>query len=455
MDNPSLASYVTVRIQEYPILLCGSATVNSLTVHVTSRPPGSPRLLINMAVLHGCPGLEVWITVNGKALKEYDDDEKPPLNTVVKYIEVSTNSEIKVEWRHTRPSLFEEGCLRKVWLDGNEVTQGTTDRQTTFREHGECVGKKEIKNGRMQVSRFRFSEVIIEKNLGENSNKYLNTSISKAGRICILFFRVKNVRSSSSITTYNHIQKKEISSPSEKDLILNGISHNVTLSKDVEYLPVDCSRFQHLDGLDKPTVTLIFKYRSLESLKALRILQGQNRNVPPVQPNASSFGTRSTADLSREEMMVLLNYYRGRETTSHMIKEEPQIKRERPDNSDSQINDDIMVTEERSAKRRRLPSANDEDREIVYIYIKHCYPGGKAYLASEMEQGTVRAEILRELQILDDDYQIPQKYSKKHRNSGDRGFNRFYGYGERDVDIVTAEINIYCFGRYCGRSWVN
>ena len=114
-----------------------------------------------MAVLHGCPGLEVWITVNGKALKEYDDDEKPPLNTVVKYIEASTNSEFKVEWRHTRPSLFEEGCLRKVWLDGNEVTQGITDRQTTFREHGECVGKKEIKNGRMQVSRFRFSEVMI------------------------------------------------------------------------------------------------------------------------------------------------------------------------------------------------------------------------------------------------------------------------------------------------------
>jgi hypothetical protein len=75
-----------------------------------------------MAILEGCPGLKVEVTVNEHALREYDDDnvqEKP--NTLTKYVEVNGNDtfEVRAQFLDNYVATYDVGI--KLWLDGNKI----------------------------------------------------------------------------------------------------------------------------------------------------------------------------------------------------------------------------------------------------------------------------------------------------------------------------------------------
>jgi hypothetical protein len=90
-----------------------------------------------MAILEGCPGLKVEVTVNDHALREYDDDnvqEEP--NTLTKYIEVNGNDTFKIQAQFLDNYVATYDVVAEVWLDGNKINSYVLNLKSLKRPEG-------------------------------------------------------------------------------------------------------------------------------------------------------------------------------------------------------------------------------------------------------------------------------------------------------------------------------
>ncbi|KAH9876225.1 hypothetical protein J1614_004104 [Plenodomus biglobosus] len=115
-----------------------------------------------MAIHSDHPGLEVEVIVNGKALKEYDDDEKEAKKgTVVKYIEAQEGENYSVKV-HLPANLFKTYSIRaEIYIDGISVCDVVYSQKKYYLKGytGELDTTYDSIEGMPMGQRFRFAKL--------------------------------------------------------------------------------------------------------------------------------------------------------------------------------------------------------------------------------------------------------------------------------------------------------
>jgi hypothetical protein len=122
-----------------------------------------------MAVLWGCPGVEVDVVVDDRPLHEYDDiDDTPPSPcTVTKYIEATSGAEFATNLMFFRRYPYPVGIVEKlIYLDGKVVESYVVDPTDFFYPAQHFVDGRCAQVGSSVVlQKFCFTELSIGKSI--------------------------------------------------------------------------------------------------------------------------------------------------------------------------------------------------------------------------------------------------------------------------------------------------
>ncbi|KAL6707966.1 hypothetical protein ACN47E_003640 [Coniothyrium glycines] len=300
-----------------------------------------------MAVLEGCAGLEVSVTVNEQALKEYEDDsEDSSTTTATRYIEAQSGQSFAIKYSFTAPFPTDDPVVCRVSIDGNKLRRRLTRAKSLYKRNGHCDSGPHSTIGTQSFKQsYMFRDLHIHEETTPISKEILK-SVAKIGTITVEFQYAKNVRKSSrqykspkSISTLTAIPEKAMKGEEK--------SHQVGLS---ERYSIGARSFSHWDLIgDAPFASFNFKYRSLAALRALHIVPRELTPIP--------LEDRPTDDLSPEEMRQLIDNLRARQASSDVKKESNNVKeegvRKRAISISSVSDGELEIVESRSVKRHR------------------------------------------------------------------------------------------------------
>ncbi|CAN9301452.1 unnamed protein product [Alternaria sp. RS040] len=303
------------------------------------------------------PGLEVKVCVGGQQLHEYDDDEDATLKTITKYIEARSDCKFVVTAIFRPPFSTRYHIIAQLSIDGVSVAKTFCEREKLLQKQIEMSGHRSQRNGEWVKQEFCFAKL----NIGKYQKRaaVLKQTLSTKGRITIAFQFIESYQDLGldlrppSNRCYELEALKEIP---EKALKGDALSHQAVLSA-----PRTCHAGsfsfprRHYKFVDQePFATFHFKYRSLASLKALRILE-------ITKPTSVPLEDRPEEDLTPAELRELLRRVRQREGESESIKQEvsttARVKRERTIDDE----DDVIYVETRQSKRPRM------DQTVIMI----------------------------------------------------------------------------------------
>lgn len=116
-----------------------------------------------MAILNSCPGLEVTIKCNKKALKEHADTQvNDAPNAVTNYVEVEADGAFELHLQVASTYSSKYGLRMRVQLDGGDVDD-TLIRFGQLKKPGghTFTGARSKQRGKWYTSNFRFSEFLL------------------------------------------------------------------------------------------------------------------------------------------------------------------------------------------------------------------------------------------------------------------------------------------------------
>ena len=115
-----------------------------------------------MAILPDVRGLRVEVHVNGAPLKEYDDDEDAPPQTVSKFIESVSGAEFEIRYFFEPPFPTIHGVKAEIRLDGKLMRGSLHQKHELIDSRGHrCDGATSHLGGQAFTSRFNFAELKI------------------------------------------------------------------------------------------------------------------------------------------------------------------------------------------------------------------------------------------------------------------------------------------------------
>jgi hypothetical protein len=165
---PVLASALTTRLQ---LTHCNSSESHQFTSSLFRRRRCSiPHPLadslahesITMAILPTHPGLTVQITVDGKQLPEYTDDDAPnESNTITKYIEAQPGSEfaIKYTFDKTFPTKNDVGI--DAFIDGTLLSSPIIKKHRLLSRSRKILGFMTNANDKWMLQKWTFQKLSI------------------------------------------------------------------------------------------------------------------------------------------------------------------------------------------------------------------------------------------------------------------------------------------------------
>lgn len=111
-----------------------------------------------MAISDDLPGVEVSITQNGQALKEYlDDTLTEDERTVTRYIEATSDENSELCLKATRGTAFDGDCMGcRVEIDGQRIAEPLLEKSRTKSEDHIAIVEG-IGIGGGTVKRFKFA----------------------------------------------------------------------------------------------------------------------------------------------------------------------------------------------------------------------------------------------------------------------------------------------------------
>ncbi|KAF2160292.1 hypothetical protein M409DRAFT_29147 [Zasmidium cellare ATCC 36951] len=267
-----------------------------------------------MAVTEDFPGIEVTVEVDGVALKEYEDkDEAEPAKTVTRYIEAAHGKNFTVTVKMSKGFRLRNNALSfQVYADGNlasrkvfnqnDATSGRTLRVEGFHDL-------------QHITKFRFDELHTV-----SDDRSIRQEASKLASLGTLKIKMHHSTITGSTPAEARVRKQPatMGTVSEKALKGKALTHSVGFGDVVARRAKNMTNTQRVGDI----VTFVYRYHSLESLKALLIIPRD----PSPQP--LPLEERDFDSLSRENLMELhrrAREARGQEDTK------PKIKRERAD----------------------------------------------------------------------------------------------------------------------------
>ncbi|CAN9285288.1 hypothetical protein CC77DRAFT_1096792 [Alternaria alternata] len=306
------------------------------------------------------PGLEVKVCVVGQQLHEYDDEDAT-LKTITKYIEARSDCKFVVTAIFRPPFSTRYHVRAQLSIDGVSVAKTFCEREKLLQKQIEMSGHRSQRNGEWVKQDFCFAKLnIVEEAHGPvPSAAVLKQTLSTKGRITIAFQFIESYQDLGLDPRPPSNRRHELEALKEipeKALKGDALSHQAVLSA-----PRTCHAGsfsfpgRHYKFVDQePFATFHFKYRSLASLKTLRILK-------ITEPTSVPLEDRPEEDLTPAELRELLRRVRQREGESESIKQEvsttARVKRERTIDD----KDDVIYVETRQSKRPRM------DQTVIMI----------------------------------------------------------------------------------------
>ncbi|KAF2127283.1 hypothetical protein P153DRAFT_295534 [Dothidotthia symphoricarpi CBS 119687] len=294
-----------------------------------------------MAVLDDCPGLKAEIIVYAQPLEEYvDEDEEDPPKTVTKYVEAQSGAEFALKWKFSTPFPTQYGVQAVVHIDG-VATYNTVMWPEDLHGRRGFANQGGIfeQDGVRFIQNYRFTALnIVEESDGPVNLENVRKDVGSKGCITLTLRFITNIRRSGSPNkARGQAPLSAMGAVPEKALKGDARSHQTTyVTKHSSCWPR--VRYDKVDN--EPFATVVFRYRSLAALKALRIIRDVEKanKVTPTIP-------------------LLLQRMRRREAERRDIKQETGIerqpKRELVAANDNDDNDEVTVIETRCVKRPR------------------------------------------------------------------------------------------------------
>ncbi|KAH6639649.1 hypothetical protein C7974DRAFT_136189 [Boeremia exigua] len=301
-----------------------------------------------MAIVPGCLGLVVEISVNGVPLQEYNnaEDEEETPGTVTKYIEAQSGANFVVG-RTVTTGLPAPQFRQQVWLDG-KLVHTMACRSVTLGEMQHNEGRISAIGGQTVCQKYQFSEMNIVEGSIDRIDKTLLEEIASTGLITVTFHSICNIRSKTSGSTKNPMTVASFDSVPEKALKGQAKSHQASLSEPEVANPIGWSSCDLAS--ETPFATFQFKYRSRAALQTLHIL--------PRTPTPVPLEERPEEDLSTEELCQLVKRFKERDATALRIKKEDNAKRKRS----GEDTDDFEIVDIRNKRRH-----HHDPNEIIVL----------------------------------------------------------------------------------------
>ncbi|KAF2833847.1 hypothetical protein CC86DRAFT_400440 [Ophiobolus disseminans] len=299
------------------------------------------------------PGMKAEIIVDYEPLQEYDDDEAEP-GVVSKYVEAASGKEFAIKFTFTRPFPTQHGVEIKVSVDGEP------DRVLAYSPEELCKAEGHYKrgvgfqkDGQFYRQNYRFTALnIVEEADGLSNVTDLRKDLLSKGSIKLEYRFIANIHTSDEPRRYKPASAlSTMGAIPEKALKGDARSHQATLSE-----PRRARARKPLVNYNyvnrEPFTTIVFKYRSLTALKALRIIDEDEEDPTLVEDRAEDAMTPA-------QLREVLRLARRREAeASQQLKQERSgartIKRERAETFNHEDDDDeVTIVESRSRKRPR------------------------------------------------------------------------------------------------------
>ncbi|KAF1810272.1 hypothetical protein P152DRAFT_451361 [Eremomyces bilateralis CBS 781.70] len=336
------------------------------------------------------PGLEVTIIVNGQRLREYTHENEAPTEATEAtcYIESKPNTRFQVLVSVGPLAQFEQGeCfLIPVNIDGEnpsstnsilELKRKPSDSRGV--QSYNIRGATRVKGDELYLYNYCFADLDISEDARlADIDSARKTKLAKLGEIDVALTRIikkglsKPASKGRKATDMGTVPEKALKGKAISQQIkfvyvtvLGGTIADVSrLDRGESYGPSTVWNSTSLDK--KPFATFRFKYRSIDSLKAL--------GVVPRSPSPIPLEDRSIDDLTANELRERLReqevnrqcfpYERstnGQQALNRRIKQE-KVKREFNDITtagDTDGDDDVVVVGGRVSKRSRLGNGNN------------------------------------------------------------------------------------------------
>ncbi|CBX92127.1 hypothetical protein LEMA_P048330.1 [Plenodomus lingam JN3] len=301
-----------------------------------------------MAILEGCPGLEVCIVVKGESLREYPEDETSSPTVKTTYIEAQTGAEFSMCSKFTTPFPSSYGVEISTTVDGYTSAR-TYGAHELFRREGFTKFSVGFHEDGMWFRRNHcFTRLNIEEEVeGPISLPKLREQLQKKGCITLNFRWIRNIcaielpfqdRRGCQLALSN------IGAVPEKVLKGEALSHQATLSPRYRTRPPkNPQKYEVLNN--EPFATFHFKYRSLYETPAS--VDSKDRDEDNMTFEVLSRALRSMREEEAENVAL-----KNENQTIRHIKRERLIEDE---------DDEVLVTGTRSLKRPR------EESEVIVL----------------------------------------------------------------------------------------
>ncbi|KAK5710576.1 hypothetical protein LTR15_012905 [Elasticomyces elasticus] len=277
------------------------------------------------------PGIAFSVTVNGQALEEYEDhDQEPEDRKVIRYVEACSGQTFEIRTTAQKGFKTSGGCLAMdIYIDGSD----------------EPVDRPLIRNVRSKSDKYTHVSLGCQKSMNEarlycfaplktaeDGPTFMGdpTKVKDLGSIVIklqLRHALQTLQPSDEDVASRFEKKAQgVGALSEKSVKGHAFSHTVSLGDAVATGTTNLFRTTAVGGVPDPYAIIEFRYRSLESLKAMLII--------PRTPSPPPLEDRDFDSLSREELQQLHQRMRAiRETSEANVPVKQEIKRERTDDN--------------------------------------------------------------------------------------------------------------------------
>ncbi|KAI9762106.1 MAG: hypothetical protein M4579_000586 [Chaenotheca gracillima] len=274
-----------------------------------------------MAVHDSAPGIEVTVESGGTTLQEYPDNDDTTIIPKVKksYIEAPSDQTFAVKIVTTPEFHFRtHAVVFEVEVDGL-ISQLSMQREARQRENPDRAYTTLIKGhersikGSRYLQEFTFSELT----LGDDDAA---KDVEEARRVGTIFVKIHRVVESGPERDFGtSMVPRGVQSMSEKAVKGSGVSHCVSLGKEIAVANRRCVPCSYTDGFANPFATFEFKYRSRKALQQLLVIP---RSPSPEQE--VPLEERPLESLTIHEKDELIRRMRARNAES-----DQSLKRER------------------------------------------------------------------------------------------------------------------------------
>ncbi|TKA68034.1 hypothetical protein B0A55_08372 [Friedmanniomyces simplex] len=248
-----------------------------------------------MVAIDLLPGIDISIKVAGQALTEHEDhDEEQPDRTATRYIEAVSGQVFEIHI--TAQKGFRSGgdaLSFYIHVDGSKPIDAPLVRNTACIIGTHTHTSQGSRQNAREVKRYRFAT------LGTASEgQTFADDASKLKDLGSIIITVHQMRlTGATVAAIGSKDLPTVGVVSEKALKGQALSHSVDFTAPVPCKTAEYFTAEPVRGLPNPYATIVFRYRSLETLKSMLII--------PRTPTPPPLEERDYDTVNREEFRQL------------------------------------------------------------------------------------------------------------------------------------------------------